>query len=207
MFEKDAIPAVAIPKAAKSRDAISDDAISDDAVSDDVVSKGEMMPGEAPRPSDHTGNAVVSRTVKAPADVVWSVLADGWFYANWVVGASRIREVDPAWPAVGSRIHHSVGLWPLLIDDITEVLRCAQGRELLLKARAWPAGEAAVRIVLTPDRAQHSTVSIVEDATSGPGQLIPRAARQVVITPRNTETLKRLALIAEGRYREQLTGR
>jgi len=37
------------------------------------------------------GNAVVSRTVKAPAEFVWAGPADGWMYATWVVGASRIR--------------------------------------------------------------------------------------------------------------------
>ena len=47
------------------------------------------------------GRTVVTRRVHAPADDVWSVLADGWRYANWVVGASRIREVDPQWPEPG----------------------------------------------------------------------------------------------------------
>lgn len=154
------------------------------------------------------GNAVVSRTVKAPPEFVWSVLADGWMYATWVVGASRIREVDPRWPATGSRIHHSVGLWPALLDDNTEVLKSdAAGpvRELLLQARAWPAGEAQVRLLVSSsERANHSTVSIVEDVTTGPGRLIPRAARQLLIVPRNSETLQRLALIAEGRYRESV---
>ena len=51
-----------------------------------------------------------------PADV-FAVLADGWLYPSWVVGASRVRGVDGTWPQPGSRIHHSVGVWPLLIDD------------------------------------------------------------------------------------------
>jgi hypothetical protein len=49
-----------------------------------------------------------------------------------VVGASRIREVEPDWPAKGSRIHHSFGVWPLVIDDDTEVLRSEPEHELLL---------------------------------------------------------------------------
>ncbi|WP_324188972.1 SRPBCC family protein [Nocardia farcinica] len=46
-----------------------------------------------------------------PADIerAFAVLSDGWLYAGWVVGASHIRDVDPDWPGVGSRIHHSVG--------------------------------------------------------------------------------------------------
>lgn len=149
--------------------------------------------------SGRDGNAVVTRRINAPADGVWSVLADGWMYSTWVVGASRIRAVETQWPALGSRVHHSFGIWPVLIDDHTEVLMSDPGHELLLKARGWPAGEAQVRIRLTQGSTPGSSiVSIVEDVTSGPGRLIPRRARQLLITPRNTEALRRLALIAEG---------
>ena len=152
------------------------------------------------------GKPVVSRTIAAPADVVWSVLADGWLYVTWVVGASRIRDVEREWPAEGSHIHHSVGVWPLLIDDSTEVLRSVPERELVLKARGWPVGEAHIAITLTPERAEHTTVSIAEDATAGPGRAIPVPVRQLAIGPRNVETLRRLALIAEGRFRTRLEG-
>lgn len=162
------------------------------------------MPNEVALSTD-SANAVVSRSVNAPPEAVWAVLSDGWLYANWVVGASRIRDVEHDWPATGSRIHHSVGLWPLLLDDHTKVLESVENQEILLLARAWPAGEAHVHIELTPERANHTSVSITEDATAGPGKLIPRAARQLVIAPRNKETLQRLALLAEGRYREGLT--
>ena len=50
---------------------------------------------------------------------VWEVLADGWLYPVWVVGASRMREVDDHWPAEGAKLHHSVGTWPALLDDTT----------------------------------------------------------------------------------------
>src|SRR6478736_3620358 len=166
-----------------------------------MVSKpGET--GGAQRLPD-AGHGVVSATVNAPTDAVWSVLADGWMYGMWVVGASRIRAVDPDWPQPGSRIHHSVGLWPALITDHTEVLSATVGSELLLRARAWPAGEAHVRLTIEPARAEHSTIRMAEDVTAGPGRIVPRQARQLLITPRNTETLRRLGLIAEGRYRER----
>jgi hypothetical protein len=158
--------------------------------------------GEVQRLPD-SGHGIVSRSVNAPPDVVWAVLSDGWMYGMWVVGASRIREVDQNWPQPGSRIHHSVGLWPVLINDHTEVLSATVGSELLLKARAWPAGEAHVRLTIEAARAEHSTIRMVEDVTAGPGRIVPRPARQLLITPRNTETLRRLALIAEGRYRER----
>ena len=108
----------------------------------------------------------VQRMVSAPPEAVWEVLADGWLYAGWVVGASRMRAVDPTWPAPDARLHHSVGGWPLLLDDTTSVLEADPGRELVLKARAWPMGAARVRVLL----AAHDGGTLVrmeEDVTSG----------------------------------------
>jgi hypothetical protein len=127
------------------------------------------------------------------------VLADGWLYPTWVVGASRMREVDQSWPQVGSRLHHSVGNWPLLLDDRTEVLECQPGRLLRLKAHGWPAGAAEVVIELDPQPGSATLVRIREDASEGPATLVPGPARQLAIVPRNREALRRLAFIAEGR--------
>ena len=92
----------------------------------------------------------VERIMKTTPQRVWDVLSDGWLYPLWVVGASRMREVDDSWPAVGSKLHHSVGVWPALLDDNTEVTDCEPLRMLALRARAWPFGEAAV--VAAPQR-------------------------------------------------------
>ena len=138
------------------------------------------------------------RVVHATPDEVWSVLADGWLYPLWVVGASRMREVDDAWPAVGSQLHHSVGSWPLLIDDSTEVLECVPGSLLRLRARAWPTGEAEVVLRLEAVGSETEVV-IEEDAVSGPARLIPLPLRTAPLTWRNTETLRRLAYLAERR--------
>jgi uncharacterized protein YndB with AHSA1/START domain len=143
-----------------------------------------------------------TRIIQATPDAVWDVLADGWLYPLWVVGASRIRDVDSTWPAEGSRIHHSVGVWPALIDDHTEVLASQPGRSIRLRARAWPVGEAEVLITLDPDGAQ-SRVEIKEDATAGPGTLVPEPLKGVSLKWRNTETLRRLAYVVEGRAGRQ----
>jgi len=148
------------------------------------------------------GSAVVQRVVDAPVTAIWAVLADGWLYASWVVGASRIRDVDPDWPEAGSRIHHSVGVWPALIDDSTSVLSVVAERELVLRARAWPAGEAVVRIDLDPQEEGRTAISMAEDVAGGPGRLVPQPARQVLIIPRNREALLRLSLLADGRAAE-----
>jgi hypothetical protein len=143
----------------------------------------------------------ISRNVGASAEDVWSVLADGWTYANWVVGAARIREVDQRWPATGSKIHHSFGLWPALIHDSTRVESSTPTTDLVLIARGWPAGESKVHITVEPKGVDSSEVVITEDAVSGPARLVPPFIRHALFVPRNRETLHRLALIAEGRRR------
>lgn len=134
----------------------------------------------------------------ASPDQVWAVLADGWLYPLWVVGATRMRSVDQAWPARGSGLHHSAGSWPLVLDDSTEVLDCEPERLLRLKARGWPFGEAEVSIELTAE-GTGTRVTLREDAVSGPGALLPGALQRPVLTWRNSESLKRLGFLVEGR--------
>jgi hypothetical protein len=63
-------------------------------------------------------------------------------------------------------------------------------------------GEAQVDLTLTERPPDSCLVTIVEDAVTGPGLVVPRPARQAAIAVRNNEALRRLALIAEGRHRE-----
>jgi uncharacterized protein YndB with AHSA1/START domain len=143
--------------------------------------------------------SVNRRMVAATPDDVWNVLADGWLYPLWVVGATRIRDVEDNWPEQGSRIHHSVGVWPLLINDHTEVLDAVPGRSIKLRARGWPIGEAEVDIRLSDIGAQTEVV-IEEDAVAGPGVLVPEPFKGLTLKWRNVETLRRLAFIVEGRH-------
>jgi uncharacterized protein YndB with AHSA1/START domain len=141
-----------------------------------------------------------SLTMDAPPESVWNVLSDGWLYPLWVVGATRMRDVDESWPQVGARLHHSVGVWPAIVNDNTEVLACTPGRSLRLRARSWPVGEAEVLITLSAT-SEGTLVEITEDVVRGPGKLVPGAARTLPVKIRNTETLKRLAFLAENRER------
>lgn len=144
--------------------------------------------------------ATVHRSTTARPDEVWEVLADGWSFASWVVGASRIREVDLGWPAEGTRIHHSVGAWPLMLDDTTAVLSADPGRELVLQARGWPAGEARVELHLAAE-GTGCRLTMGEVMVRGPGRFVPGPLQWLGIAPRNTECLRRLALLVEGRSR------
>lgn len=141
---------------------------------------------------------VTTRTIEASPDRVWDVLADGWLYPLWVVGATRMREVDDGWPAEGTKLHHSAGVWPLVIDDNTEVLDVQPGQSLRLRARGWPMGEAEVLITLTPEGSA-TRIELAEDAVKGPGTLVPAPLRAAMIRWRNVEALDRLAHVAEGR--------
>lgn len=141
--------------------------------------------------------STTKRVVHATPERVWAVLADGWLFPLWVVGAARMRAVDAAWPALGTRLHHSVGPWPLLLDDETEVTETQPGSVLGLRAKAWPLGEASVTLRLRPVGAD-TEVTIDEHPVGGPGALLPSPMVDPLLRWRNTETLRRLALIAEG---------
>jgi hypothetical protein len=147
------------------------------------------------------GVSTTTRLVHASPAQVWEVLADGWLYPLWVVGATRMREVDDTWPQVGSRLHHSVGTWPLVIDDHTEVAECLPASLLALRAHAWPAGRADVTLRLRPSGADTEVV-IEEHAAAGPGALVPRVVQDPLLHWRNTEALRRLAALAERRQHE-----
>jgi uncharacterized protein YndB with AHSA1/START domain len=142
--------------------------------------------------------SVNTRYVDATPAQVWSALADGWLYPTWVVGASRMRQVDDHWPAVGSRLHHSVGNWPLLIDDETEVTESVPEELLRLRAKARPAGEVEVVLRLRPLGAG-TEIEMTEEPVAGPGRLLPAFVREPLLSWRNVESLRRLGFIAERR--------
>lgn len=144
-----------------------------------------------------------SRLMSCTPDDVFAVLADGWSYVSWVVGASRIRAVDTGWPKEGTRIHHSVGLWPMIINDTTVVQRNHAPRQLQLRARAWPTGAAQVVLTCTPKDGS-TLVTMEERAVSGIARLIPRRVQDALLKARNEESLRRLSFLAEGQAR---TGR
>ena len=140
----------------------------------------------------------VQRRLNCSPEQVFAVLRDGWTYPVWVVGASRMRSVDEGWPAPGTKLHHSFGVWPLLLNDTTEVLELDPGHRLVLEAGGWPIGNARVEITVEA-AADGCLVSMAEDVSDGPTRLVPQPVRVAGIDVRNRETLRRLALLAEGR--------
>ena len=140
--------------------------------------------------------ARVTTEMAATADEVWAVLSDGWTYSAWVVGTVKIRDVDSAWPAVGAKLHHAVGAWPVTLEDETEILGCEPGHRLRMQARGWPMGEATVELTLHP-AGDHTLVEMYEEPTSGPGAWIHNRVVDMVGTKRLEETLDRLRRLVE----------
>ncbi|MFG1872967.1 SRPBCC family protein [Micromonospora arborensis] len=134
--------------------------------------------------------------IDASPQQVFDVLADGWSYSDWVVGTAHVRDVDDAWPRVGSQLHHKAGPWPFSLQDASTVLVSEPPHRLVLKAGLWPAGEAIVAFTLQPVDGGATRVRLGEDFASGPLHWIRTKANDLVLHLRNRETLDRLADIA-----------
>jgi len=137
-----------------------------------------------------------ARVMNCTPEDVFDVFRDGWSYATWVVGAARIRRVEEGFPGPGTKVHHSIGLWPVLLSDDTEVEEFDPPRKAQLLARAWPGGEARVTLTCEPV-GEHTRVTMRERVVSGPGRRIPAVAQDALLRARNKESLMRLAFLAE----------
>lgn len=142
--------------------------------------------------------ATNSAYIGAARQHVFAVLADGWNYSNWVVGASHMRAVQEEWPALGSRLFHAAGAWPVMTRDETVVESVEPGRALTLTAKGRPFGEARVVIELE-DELGGCRVTMHETPTAGPGRWLHNPIFEAVLVRRNAESLARLAAIAEAR--------
>jgi uncharacterized protein YndB with AHSA1/START domain len=131
--------------------------------------------------------------IDAPVHAVWDVLADPRFYANWVVGASSVRDVEDDWPAAGSTLHHTQ---QLVLRDSTQVTSADPPHRLVLEARARPIVIAEVDIRLEPkDGGTH--LVMFEHARSGIAGALPAIAVDPLIHVRNIVAVARLKRLAE----------
>jgi hypothetical protein len=140
----------------------------------------------------------VKRDTTATRQQVWDVLANGWNYSQWVVGNTRMRAVDPRWPAPGSTIHHTIGVWPVVLNDETEVESSTPLEELVLLAKSRPFGGARIVLRLS-DTQTGCRIEMAEVPVGGPLNLLPRRLALAAAYPRNRDCLARLAALAERR--------
>jgi uncharacterized protein YndB with AHSA1/START domain len=134
--------------------------------------------------------------IAAPPERLFAILADGWSYPGWVVGARKIRAVDEGFPAVGKRFHHMVGVGPLKVADHTEVVDVDPPRRLQLRARARPLGVAHVTLLLEPSDGG-TKVTMIEEPADRTARLLHNPLSDLLIRLRNAESLRRLRKLAE----------
>ena len=160
-----------------------------------------MTDGPAPDGGGEDPTATGARSTlpfRTTPEEVFAVLADGWRYADWVVGAKRVRAVDDTWPEPGSRFHHEFGFGPAAIKDSSKLLAIEPPRQVVLEVRAFPAGKARVTITVSPGNQGGSEVLIEEVPTGGPAKAIDSWPLRRLTMLRNVESLKRLRRVADG---------
>ena len=135
-------------------------------------------------------------TVAAPLEEVWAVVADPRTYPSWLVGAQRIRSVDPGWPRPGTSFHHTIGCAPLRLRDRTDVVSVEAPHRLVLRPHLSVLGTATVTIALRVDDEGATVVEISEAPHSGPmGGMWHLGARNLMrlgLWGRNAKSLQQL---------------
>lgn len=149
--------------------------------------------------SEVDSSLTVKRDTSATRERVWDVIADGWTYSQWVVGNSRMRAVDVDWPEVGSTIRHSIGVWPLLLDDETVVEICQPMKQLVLLAKGRPFGKARITLRLFDTEDGGCRIEMAEVPVGAPMGWVPKRVALMAALPRNRECTWRLAVLAERR--------
>jgi uncharacterized protein YndB with AHSA1/START domain len=140
--------------------------------------------------------ATTRTQIAASPDEVFAALANPENYGDWVVGSDTIRDADPAWPKVGSRFHHRVGVGLLKVNDHTEVLEVEPPHRLVMHARARPLGSAKITMLLTEGDGG-TYVTMIEVAGDLLSSLTLNRLTDPLIHLRNVEALRRLKRIVE----------
>ncbi len=144
--------------------------------------------------------AINDITIDGTPRDVFDVLRDGWAYGDWVVGAKHVRDVDPGFPAVGTKFHHKVGVGPLQLNDHTEVLEYRADERLVLKAKTRPFGTAKVTMEAFPVTGTRVRVIMNERAGGAISRALYNPVVDRLMKARNVEALRRFGdLVARRR--------
>ncbi|MFI2646003.1 SRPBCC family protein [Streptomyces sp. NPDC018610] len=140
--------------------------------------------------------AVRHRLIRTSPEVVWTLLADGTRYAEWVVGTAASRPVRGQWPHVNSAIEYQVRLGPLRLTNLTVVRNCEEGSLLELEAQAGFLGTARIAIEVRP-WGEHCLVIVDEHPLQGAGGAVHNMGVETLIQLRHRAMLARLAKVCE----------
>lgn len=140
--------------------------------------------------------------IEAPVQTVFAVLSDPSTYDQFVVGTKRIRRFEPTWPEADAVFHHTLGVGPFILRDLTRVVEMVEPHRLVLRAQMRPFSVNRVAFTLEP-RGGGTEVEVEEYAIEGPAAAIWNPALDGLMTLRNQELLRRLTRVAERRLRRQ----
>lgn len=136
--------------------------------------------------------------IQVEPEDLYAVFLDAQTYPKWVVGARRIRAVDPEWPTPGSAFHHESWLGLMPVQDRTIMMDCEPGKSVHLNAGIRPAGTADVLLTMEPHELGTKLV-IEERAVTGPWAIVWNKAFDAGMWVRNEESLRRLKRYVEQR--------
>jgi uncharacterized protein YndB with AHSA1/START domain len=135
--------------------------------------------------------ATNERFMLASPEAVWDALADPGSYQYWVVGSKLIRDAEPAWPAAGSKFHHTIGFGPFTVSDHTVSLEAERPRLLRLRTKARPLATAEVTLEMEPQDGG-TRVRMSENPAGATSLLAVNPFVQLLTRGRNAESLMRL---------------
>jgi uncharacterized protein YndB with AHSA1/START domain len=126
---------------------------------------------------------------------VFRAIADPRTYPSWLLGAQRIRHVDPAFPAPASQFEHSVGpVDGATVDDSAEALAADPPHRLDLSVHVGPV-EGDVTFLLE-ESGGGTTVTLRERPTGRLAVLTPLL--RPLLYARNRWSLHQLRRLLEG---------
>ena len=134
-------------------------------------------------------------TVALGRDAVFRTIADPCTYPSWLVGAQRIRRVDPEFPAPDAEFEHSVGpAEGATVDDSSEVLVADPPRRLDLAVHVGPvSGDVTF---LLEEAGGATTIRLRERPTGRLAALTP--VLRPLLFARNRWSLHQLRRLLEG---------
>jgi uncharacterized protein YndB with AHSA1/START domain len=142
---------------------------------------------------------MVNALVERRPEQVWEVLADGYAYAEWVIGTSEIRAVDDGWPARGTAIHYTVGWGPLSLRGRTTVRQVETGHRLGLEADAGLLGSARIVIELS-EWGDGTVIVLDEHPLRGPAYWLHSAMSEALLLVRGRPMVNQLARVVARRH-------
>lgn len=138
------------------------------------------------------------RLIRCGPTDVFSVLADGHLLSGWIHESSQVRDLDQAWPEIGSSSQHASRLGPIPLHDGASIIEWDPPRHMVLNLYGRLVGSTLVTLDVELG-ANGCLAHLTETVVRGPGLLVPERLRKAGLHLQNGERLERLAHLAETR--------